>query len=506
MKSSTVEQCPEVYQENGIGPKGTTSRKFSVSKETVDVEQQRGALSAIRTATRVSISNRRGLFAMVALIPEVEQPYSYSNSTKWLITFVVAVAGSVAPFGSGIIFLLTTGLAALKGLTEDLHATPTVTNLSVALYMLSLSIFPLWWSSFSEAFGRRSVLLISFTLFVIWTILGAISSSIAMFIAMRMLSGGAAGSVQAVGAGTIADIWEVKERGKAMGIFYLGPLCGPLLAPIIGGAVAQKWGWRSTQWTLTIFGVIVLLLVLFSLPETLKKQEFIGVHFQNQNHPKSELGTVNPAPSLRGTTSGQSVKRQTKKWVSITHNILIDPLKIVLLLRFPAVLLTVYIVSITFGSLYVLSVSIQRTFSGAPYHFKVLTVGLLYIPNSLGYFLASIFGGKWTDHIMHREAKAAKRFDENGDLVLIPEDRMRENAWLGALLYPAALIWYGWTAERGVIWIVPVRCKSSIQNFKADTPQAIANFFFGIGSMLIFAMATTMLTEFMPKRASNGGK
>lgn len=32
----------------------------------------------------------------------------------------------------------------------------------------------------------------------------------------------------------------------------------------------------------------------------------------------------------------------------------------------------------------------------------------------------------------------------------------------------------------------------------------IANFFFGIGSMLIFAVATTMLTEFMPRRASAG--
>lgn len=31
-----------------------------------------------------------------------------------------------------------------------------------------------------------------------------------------------------------------------------------------------------------------------------------------------------------------------------------------------------------------------------------------------------------------------------------------------------------------------------------------ANFFFGVGSMLIFGMATTMLTEFMPKKSSAG--
>ena len=32
----------------------------------------------------------------------------------------------------------------------------------------------------------------------------------------------------------------------------------------------------------------------------------------------------------------------------------------------------------------------------------------------------------------------------------------------------------------------------------------IANFFFGVGSMIIFAMVTTMLTEFMPRKASTG--
>ena len=98
-----------------------------------------------------------------------------------------------------------------------------------------MSIFPVWWSSFSETSGRRAVYIASFGLFCIWNVLAAVSNSIAMFIVMRILSGGSSAAVQAVGAGTIADIWEVKERGRAMGIFYLGPLCGPLLSPIIGG-------------------------------------------------------------------------------------------------------------------------------------------------------------------------------------------------------------------------------------------------------------------------------
>ena len=193
-------------------------------------------------------------------------------------------------------------------------------------------------------------------------------------------------------------------------------------------------------------------------------------------------------PNLARTTSPQSVQRKTARHIKAAKRIFLDPLKILLYLRFPAVLITVYYASITFGSLYLLNVSLQTTFSKPPYNFSTTLVGLTYIPNSIGYVLASLFGGKWTDKIMAREAKRAGRKYEDGRIMYIPEDRMRENAWIAAFLYPAALIWYGWTAEKGVFWLVPL----------------IANFFFGIGSMLIFAMATTMLTEFMPKKASNG--
>ena len=57
---------------------------------------------------------------------------------------------------------------------------------------------------------------------------------------------------------------------------------------------------------------------------------------------------------------------------------------------------------------------------------------------------------------MLREARSAGRYDEHGKLVLIPEDRMRENAYIAGLLFPAALICYGWMSERGVFWIGPV--------------------------------------------------
>ncbi|KAL4908102.1 hypothetical protein BDW74DRAFT_174798 [Aspergillus multicolor] len=422
--------------------------------------------------------SRRGLFGQITLLEEIENPKCYPRNKKWFITFVVAVAGSVAPMGSSIFF------PALSQVADELNATTTVTNLTISLYMLSMSIFPLWWSSFSERLGRRTIYIVSFALFVVFNVLCAISSSISMLIVMRLLSGGASASVQAVGAGTIADIWDTRERGRAMGIFYLGPLCGPLIAPIVGGVLAQRWQWRSTMWFFCAYGALVVVLILLGLPETLSKA--------NQKSTMPAEPTPTEETLSRRASRVSSVQTQvlstTTRWLKLAKISFLDPLKIILYLRYLPVLLTVYYAAITFGSLYVLNVSIENSFGKDPYNFDTIIVGLLYIPNSLGYFVASLFGGRWIDKIMEREAKKANRYDEKGNLIFRPEDRMRENAWLGALLYPAGLIWYGWTVDKGVFWLAPM----------------IANFFFGIGSMLIFSMVTTMLTEFMPKKSSEG--
>jgi MFS family permease len=207
--------------------------------------------------------------------------------------------------------------------------------------------------------------------------------------------------------GTIADIWEVKERGKAMGIFYLGPLCGPLLSPILGGVLTQELGWRSSQWALAIFGGLLVVFILFCLPETLATRKPLVQEAQEEIQADCDEKPTSDGvrPSLNRTTTAQSVAITSKTYLAVLRRTFLDPLRIILYLRFPAVAICVAYASITFGSLYMLNISVQRTFSGEPYNYSVIVVGLLYIPNSMGYFLASLFGGRWVDSIMHREAR-----------------------------------------------------------------------------------------------------
>ncbi|KAJ5424141.1 Major facilitator superfamily domain general substrate transporter [Penicillium cf. griseofulvum] len=399
-------------------------------------------------------SERRGLLGRFSVIPEITSPRDYGNGTKWAMTVIVSFAAITSSTGSSIFF------PALAEVAHDLDTTPTVANLSLALYLLAMAFTPIWWSALSEKYGRRTIYLLSFSLFLVFSCISAVSVNITMLIVFRVLSGGAAASVQSVGAGTVADIWDPKMRGKAMGVFQLGPLCGPGLAPVIGGALTQGLGWRSTLWFLTIFGGVMLLLIFLCLPETSAKRE------------------------RKPQTEGQ---KNTNIVVKVFMAIF-GPFKALALLRFQPVVVVIWSGVIAFFAMYIMNVSLQAVFEKPPYNFTILEVGLVYLAPTIGYAISSIFGGRWIDYIMVREATKANRYDENGKLKYFPEDRMRENIWVALTLYPASLIWYGWTSEKGIQWAVP----------------CVASIFFGLGMMLVMGTVQTALTEFTPKNASSG--
>lgn len=160
-----------------------------------------------------------------------------------------------------------------------------------------------------------------------------------------------------------------------------------MFSPIIGGVLAQAFDWRATQWALAIYGVIIWVLILLALPETLKARRDLVV--------EAEVAEVEARPNLSRMSTRESVKQRSGKYAKLLRIVLIDPLSVLGYLRFPLVLLCVYYSAVTFGSLYMLNISLQYSYERPPYDFSTLIIGLLYIPNSLGYILASVIGGEY---------------------------------------------------------------------------------------------------------------
>ena len=81
---------------------------------------------------------------------------------------------------------------------------------------------------------------------VVLNALSAVSCSTILHIIIRLLAAGASCTVTPAGAAIFANIWEVKEKGKAMSVYYIGVLLGPALGPVLRFALNQRWSWRAT--------------------------------------------------------------------------------------------------------------------------------------------------------------------------------------------------------------------------------------------------------------------
>ena len=179
---------------------------------------------------------------------------------------------------------------------------------------------------------------------------------------------------------------------------------------------------------------------------------------------------------LTRMSTRESIRVKRKKFATSLIHYLIEPLSILLLLRFPPVFLTVLIAAITFSSVYVLNIAIQYGFARPPYSFNQTTVGMTYMATGLGYVTSSMVGGRWMDTIIAREARKTERYDAQGKPIYLPEDRMKENAWVANAIYPLSLLWFGWSMYYRVQYMVPISVL----------------FIFGFSSMLQFVSPETL--------------
>lgn len=102
-------------------------------------------------------------------------------------------------------------------------------------------------------------------IFFVFSIACAVSKDTAQLAVFRFISGLGGGAPLAIGAGVLSDMWEAKERGKAVAIFSLGPPIAPTIAPIIAGFISLRTTWRWVMWVLVFctgftfaFGIIFL--------------------------------------------------------------------------------------------------------------------------------------------------------------------------------------------------------------------------------------------------------
>lgn len=159
-------------------------------------------------------------------------------------------------------------LPAIPAIAQGLNSSEAIIQSSISLFILVMGLGQLIAGPLVDRYGRRPIAIIGVVVYVIGAVIAATSTTALMFMLSRVVQGLAVCCTSVVIFSSVRDRMSGNDAARAYG-FLNGTLnIIPALAPLIGGLIAQYYGWRAPFWALLGYTLIILVLVLFKLPET----------------------------------------------------------------------------------------------------------------------------------------------------------------------------------------------------------------------------------------------
>jgi DHA1 family bicyclomycin/chloramphenicol resistance-like MFS transporter len=165
-------------------------------------------------------------------------------------------------------FSIDTIFPAFPAIARDLDASPLAMQQTISVYMIAYALMSLLHGPFSDALGRKRVILAGVAVFALASIGCALSGSIGALLAFRALQGISAGAGLIVGRAIIRDCFEGVEAQRLMSTVSMIFGIAPAIAPIVGGWVVAFARWPMIFWLLAAFAALLCLVCLAWLPET----------------------------------------------------------------------------------------------------------------------------------------------------------------------------------------------------------------------------------------------
>jgi DHA1 family bicyclomycin/chloramphenicol resistance-like MFS transporter len=178
--------------------------------------------------------------------------------------FVAMVAAMMAVNGLAIDGMLP----ALPAIGNALHiATDNERQWIVTAYMMGFGTSQLVYGTLADRFGRRPVLLTGLILYVLFSLLAALSTSFEMLLAVRALQGvGAAGS-RVLAVSIVRDCYSGRRMARVMSLSFIVFLAVPILP------------WRFIFVGFALFAVGVIAWIWVKLPETMHPEDRTPISF-----------------------------------------------------------------------------------------------------------------------------------------------------------------------------------------------------------------------------------
>ena len=162
---------------------------------------------------------------------------------------------------------------ALPRIQNDLSLTNDQLAWILTSYILANAIFMPLTGFLADRFGKRELLLASATGFIVTSGLCGISQNLQQLVIARALQGMAGAFLMPVTQAILLDIHSKTTYSKAVGVWSMGIIIGPIIGPTIGGYLTELWSWH---WVFLInlpLGLLLVVGLFFVLPNCPKNPE-----------------------------------------------------------------------------------------------------------------------------------------------------------------------------------------------------------------------------------------
>ncbi|MBV8849598.1 MAG: multidrug effflux MFS transporter [Methylobacteriaceae bacterium] len=157
---------------------------------------------------------------------------------------------------------------AMPTLVEAFATDPPTVKLTITLYFLGFAFAQLVCGPLSDAYGRKPVALVFFSVYLAGSLLAVFAPSITWLLVARALQGIGAAAGVATSRAVVRDQYTGQASARIMNLIGLIFAIGPAVSPSIGALLLRTLAWHAIFVLMVVYGLVVVGVTIFAISET----------------------------------------------------------------------------------------------------------------------------------------------------------------------------------------------------------------------------------------------
>src|SRR4051812_70017 len=159
---------------------------------------------------------------------------------------------------------------ALPYMQGTLSASQDQINWVLTSYIVAAAIMtaPVGW--IANRFGRKRIFIICSAGFTLASVLCGLAQDISQMVLFRLLQGVFGAALVPLSQAVMLDSYSLQERAKAMSIWGMGVMMGPIMGPSLGAWLTETYSWHWVFFVNLPFGAITVIGLIIFMDETRK--------------------------------------------------------------------------------------------------------------------------------------------------------------------------------------------------------------------------------------------